>query len=64
LVAAKELATEPHNCLVVEDSPAGVTAARAAGMQVVALADRNISKRAFIAATRIVYGYAELNLED
>jgi sugar-phosphatase len=37
LIAAARLAVSPSDCLVVEDAPAGVEAARAAGMAVVAL---------------------------
>jgi beta-phosphoglucomutase family hydrolase len=34
LFAAKRLGIEPHNCIVFEDSPVGIAAARAAGMRV------------------------------
>ncbi|CAM6109053.1 unnamed protein product [Calypogeia fissa] len=37
LEAAKRLNAEPATCLVVEDSPAGVQAAKAAGMEVLAV---------------------------
>lgn len=37
LRAADELGTSPSDCIVIEDSPAGVTAARAAGMRVIGL---------------------------
>jgi mannitol-1-/sugar-/sorbitol-6-phosphatase len=37
LLAAHELGVSPPDCLVVEDAPAGVQAARAAGMRVVGL---------------------------
>jgi sugar-phosphatase len=37
LLAARELGVSPPDCLVVEDAPAGVQAARAAGMRVVGL---------------------------
>lgn len=37
LNAAKQLETTPANCIVFEDSPTGVEAARAAGMRIVAV---------------------------
>lgn len=38
LCAAERLGADPAQCLVVEDAPAGIEAARAAGMSVLALA--------------------------
>lgn len=37
LLAARELGLDPADCVVLEDAPAGVAAARAAGMRVVAV---------------------------
>ncbi len=37
LLAAKHLNVKPENCVVVEDAPAGIQAAKAAGMKVIAI---------------------------
>jgi sugar-phosphatase len=37
LKAARDLGVEPADCLVMEDAPAGIEAARAAGMPVIAV---------------------------
>ncbi|WP_457300530.1 HAD family hydrolase, partial [Phyllobacterium sp. P5_D12] len=36
LLAAKTMKVEPKDCLVIEDSPAGIEAAKSAGMRVFA----------------------------
>jgi HAD superfamily hydrolase (TIGR01509 family) len=50
LFAANKLGVDPSRCLVVEDSIAGLTAARAAGMKTIA----------FIGASHIPSGYAQV----
>lgn len=39
LLAAKRLQVTPNDCLVIEDSPLGVTAAKTAGMKCLAVAN-------------------------
>ncbi|HRC63162.1 MAG: HAD-IA family hydrolase [Dehalococcoidia bacterium] len=54
LVAARRLGAPPEACLVVEDSPAGVAAARAAGMRVVCVPDHNIEAALFPPADEVL----------
>lgn len=62
LLAAQLLGVPPESCVVVEDSPAGVDAAIAAGMQVVALPDPEMSDERYTHATAIVRSYQELSV--
>lgn len=62
LVAARRLGMEPHRCLVVEDAPQGVEAARRAGMSVLAI---TTSRRAEeLAADRVVASFQGLLAKD
>jgi pseudouridine-5'-monophosphatase len=64
LVTARELGVAPEQCLVFEDSLAGVSAARAAGMQVVALPDPAMDRSRYGEANLVIGGYEELTPED
>ena len=56
LVAARRLGVAPKDCLVFEDSPFGVTAAKAAGMSAVAVPDAHMPIEQ--------YAHADLRLES
>ena len=64
LLAAAELGAAPAACVVVEDAPAGVAAAHAAGMQVVAVPDPHIDRAPFADAEVVVGSLAELAPAD
>ena len=63
LIAAKTLGHQAKDCLVFEDAPSGVQAANAAGMQVIAVPDPNMSHNAFQDATVVIDALPEFNLD-
>jgi pseudouridine 5'-phosphatase len=64
LVAAEDLGMKPADCVVFEDAPAGLEAAHAAGMQVVAIPDEGMDRSAYSAAELVIDAYADLTPED
>jgi pseudouridine-5'-monophosphatase len=64
LVAAAELGAPPEECVVFEDSPAGVEAALRAGMQVVALPDPLMDPSRYAAAQIVLRGFGGIQPED
>jgi pseudouridine-5'-monophosphatase len=54
LAAAARIGAAPSQCLVIEDAPSGVEAARAAGMPVVAVPNPAMSADAFPGANQIL----------
>jgi pseudouridine-5'-monophosphatase len=64
LVAASAIGVAPADCIVFEDAPAGVAAARAAGMQVVAMPDPAMDRARYADADLIVEDFRILAPED
>lgn len=63
VVAAERLGVAPQECVVFEDSPAGVQAARQAGMRVVAIRAPQLDARHLEGADLIVDGYHQLDMD-
>lgn len=61
LLAARRLGVSPEQCVIFEDSPAGVQAAVASGGRVVALVDPHVDRKYYTKATRIIGAYEELS---
>ncbi len=61
LVTARRLGATPTHCLVFEDSPAGVEAARAAGMFAIAVPDPNMDHHAYHKAHEILRNLDEFD---
>lgn len=59
LVAAERLGAAPQNCLVFEDSPAGVKAAKAAGMWVVAVPAAYMDLQLYAQADEVISHLAD-----
>jgi HAD superfamily hydrolase (TIGR01509 family) len=64
LVAAQRLGVAPEDCLVFEDSPFGVTAAKAAGMAAVAVPDSHMPREQYAHADLVLASLAEFPLQD
>jgi pseudouridine 5'-phosphatase len=64
LLAASELGAAPADCLVVEDSPAGLAAGRAAGMQVLAVPYPGMDPAALADADLLATSLEEITAED
>ncbi len=64
LAAAEGIATDPGQCLVIEDSENGVLAAKAAGMTVVAVPNPVTTESDFSAADLVIDSLADLPYEQ
>lgn len=64
LAAARGLGAPPERCLVFEDAPKGVAAARAAGMDVIAVVDPMMSGENYSGALRVVRSLEEITLAE
>ena len=64
LLAAQELDVDPSRCVVIEDSPAGIVAAHAAGMQAIAVPDPAMDHSRFDDADLILGSLTELSPGD
>jgi pseudouridine-5'-monophosphatase len=62
--AAEALGAAPERCLVFEDTPKGVAAALAAGMEVIAVVDASMLNENYSGALRVVQSLEQIALAD
>lgn len=60
IISAEKLGIERDLCLVIEDSPAGITAAHRAGMKAIGIAETDEDEEVLNKAELIVQGFADL----
>lgn len=60
ILTADKLGLERGSCLVIEDSPAGVTAAKRAGMKVIAIESAGTDAESLANADMVVEGFSEI----
>lgn len=63
LIAAEKLNIKVDNCLVIEDAPVGITAARKAGMKVIALRTTHCNVE-LLDADMVVQDLSSININD
>ena len=63
LIAAEKLNIKIDNCLVIEDAPVGITAARKAGMKVIALRTTHCNVE-LLDADMVVQDLSSININD
>jgi beta-phosphoglucomutase family hydrolase len=63
LITAKNLRLKPQNCIVIEDAPVGIKAAKKAGMKSIAITTTHNEKELF-EADRIVNDLTNININD
>ncbi len=63
LEAAKKLDVEPENCVVIEDAPSGILAAKRAGMKAIAILNNGTSAKDFPKADAVIESFEEITPE-
>jgi pseudouridine-5'-monophosphatase len=61
LLCAEKLGVNPNQCIAFEDSPSGIRAAQAAGMQVIAVDSPFVEPEELSGAALIIAAFEELN---
>lgn len=62
LLAAQKIGVAPSNCIVFEDSPIGVSAAKSAGMYCIAIQTNSVDVRTLSAADYLVQTFSGMTL--